>query len=195
MKKIFLIIFSFSCINAMAQDNLINFQYSIGFGTGDLGDFIGSPSFRGMVFDYRRKVENNIALGLEVGWNVFYDELTYDSYTVDNLTITGKQWRYNNQVPLLFAADYILPTEDKLKPFGGLGIGTMYSRRNTNMNQYTLEEEAWNFTLRPEVGVVYEVSYSTGISATAKYYIGFESGDLPTQSYVSLNFGLLYLLY
>jgi len=195
MKKILIIIFSFSCIQALAQENFINFQYSIGFGTGDLGDFIDSPSFRGFVFDYRRKVEDNIALGVEVGWNVFYDELNFDTYTVENLSITGKQWRYNNQVPLLFAADYFLATEEKVKPFAGLGIGTMYSRRNTNMNVYTIEEEAWNFALRPEVGVIYDISYSTGVSATAKYYIGFESGDLPTQSYLSLNLGILFLLY
>ncbi len=195
MKKILLIIFSFSCINTFAQDNIINFQYSIGFGTGDLGDFIENPSFRGFVFDYRRLTENNIAIGVEVGWNVFYDELNYDTYTKDNLTITGKQWRYNNQVPLLVAADYIFSTEEKLKPFAGLGVGTMFSRRNTNMNVYTIEEEAWSFALRPELGVVYDISFNTGISATAKYYVGFESGDLPTQSYLSLNFGILYLLY
>ncbi len=195
MKKILIIIFSFACLNTFAQGNIVNIQYAIGFGTGDLGDFIGSPSFRGFVFDYRNKINDNVGLGLEVGWNVFYEESDYDTYTKDNLSLTGKQWRYNNQLPMLFAADYYFSPDQTVNPFAGLGIGTMYSRRNTDMGTYSIEEEAWHFALRPELGVIYEVSSGFGLAATAKYYIALESGDLPTQSYVSLNLGLVFMPY
>lgn len=94
---------------------------------------------------------------------------------------------------MLVAADYYLSPGETFNPFVGLGLGTMYSRRNTDMSTYTLEEEAWHFVLRPEAGFIYEVSPDVGLSATAKYYIGFEAGDLPTQSYITLNFGVVFM--
>jgi opacity protein-like surface antigen len=193
MKKILLIIFIFSSFGAFAQNTLVNFQYSIGFGTGDLGDYITQPSFRGFTFDYRSVVNENVGVGLEFAWNVFYQQEDFGTYTKENLSLTGKQWRYNNQLPMLVAADYYLSPGETFNPFVGLGIGTMYSRRNTDMSTYTLEEEAWHFVLRPEAGFIYEVSPDLGLSATAKYYIGFEAGDLPTQSYITLNFGVVFM--
>ncbi len=57
MKKIFiLIVFTVIAVSAFPQRNLTALQYSIGFGTGDMQDFIGKPSFRGFTFDYRNLV-------------------------------------------------------------------------------------------------------------------------------------------
>src|SRR5688572_2472890 len=136
MKKIFFFLFVVAATPSFSQ-NITSLQYSIGFGTGDLGDFIGAPSFRGISLDYRRLVQPNIGVGFDVGWNVFYEAKSYGVYTIDNLSYSGKQWRYNNQMPMLFAADYYLKPGEQLNPFVGLGLGTMYSRRNTDMGQYT----------------------------------------------------------
>lgn len=191
MKKIFTIVFLAAVIPSFSQ-NLTSLQYSIGFGMGDIGDFIGAPSFRGATFDYRKLVQPSVGIGVDIGWNVFYTEKSYDTYTVDTWSYSGKQWRYNNQVPMLAAVDYYLKPGEGLNPFVGLGIGTMYTRRNTDMGQITLEEQAWHFALRPEVGILYEASPELAFSVTGKYYHGFAAGDLPTQGYFALNFGFVF---
>jgi len=191
MKKIFFVIFSVVATSAFSQ-SITALQYSMGFGTGDLGDFVGAPSFRGFTIDYRKLVQPNIGVGFDIGWNVFYEAKSYDTYTSGNLSYSGKQWRYNNQFPLLFAVDYYLKPGEQINPFAGLGIGTMYSLRNTDMGQYTLEEDAWNFALRPEVGVLIEANPGLSFTVTGKYYYGFEAGDLPAQSYFALNVGFVF---
>ncbi len=191
MKKIFLLLFVIVSIPAFSQ-HLTSLQYSMGFGTGDLGDFIGKPSFRGFTLDYRKLVQPNVGVGIDAGWNVFYSEKGYDVYTIENLSYSGKQYRYNNQIPVLFAVDYYMNYDEAVTPFAGLGLGTMYSRRNTDMGQYTLEEEAWHFAIRPEVGILYDMNEGISFSVTGKYYYGFEAGDLPSQGYFALNFGFVF---
>ena len=165
----------------------------MGFATGDMGDFIDKPSFRGFTLDYRRLVQPNVGVGFEAGWNVFYSEESYAVYTQENVSLGGRQWRYQNQVPLLFSADYYFHPDETINPFVGLGLGTMYSRRNTDMGQYTLEEDAWHFALRPEVGVMYEMNPEFAFSLTGKYYYGFEAGDLnEPMSYFALNIGFVF---
>ncbi len=191
MKKIFLILFIVVSVPALSQ-NLTSIQYSIGFGSGDLGDFIDKPSFRGVTLDYRKLVQPNIGIGIDIGWNVFYSEQANDVYTIENLSYSGKQYRYNNQIPALFAVDYYLNPDDPINPFVGFGLGTMYSRRNTDMGQYTLKQDAWHFAIRPEVGILYEVRPDVSFSVTGKYYMGFEAGDLDAQNYFALNFGFVF---
>jgi outer membrane protein len=194
MKKILFFILMLSGAAVMAQGNLSSLQYSIGFGAGDLGDYISKPSFRGVTFDYRKLVQPNVGVGVDIGWNVFYEEQAYGTYTREgtNLTISGKQWRYNNQFPMLFGADYYLSPGEQINPFFGLGVGTMYSLRNTDMGTYTLEQDAWHFALRPEAGILVETSPGFAFSITGKYYYGFEAGDLPAQGYFALNFGFVF---
>ena len=62
MKKIFLtFVFGLLAMSAVqAQGNIVSFTYSMGFGTGDLSDFISQPSFRGANFDFRKMVQPNI---------------------------------------------------------------------------------------------------------------------------------------
>ena len=191
MKKLLFILFIVVSVPSFSQ-NITSLQYSMGFGTGDLGDFIGKPSFRGFTIDYRKMVQPNVGVGFDIGWNVFYEEKSYAVYTDENVSLGGRQWRYNNQVPLLFAADYYLSPDEAINPFVGLGIGTMYSKRNTDMGQYTLEEDAWHFAIRPEIGIMYEVNPEFSFSVTGKYYMGFEAGDLEAQNYFVLNFGFVF---
>jgi len=196
MKKILFIVFLFSGSVVLAQGNLTSLQYSVGFGTGDLNSFISKPSFRGFTFDYRKLVQPNIGVGVEAGWNVFYEEKGFATYEGEingqPWKLTSKQWRYNNQFPLLFATDYYLSPDEQINPFVGLGIGTMYSLRNTDVGTVTLEQDAWHFALRPEFGIMVEANPEFSFSVTAKYYYGFEAGDLPAQSYFALNFGFVF---
>jgi hypothetical protein len=60
------------------------------------------------------------------------------------------------------------------------------------MGQYTIEEDAWHFAIRPEIGILYEMNEGMSFSVTGKYYMGFEAGDLDAQNYFALNFGFVF---
>ena len=177
--------------SAMAQSVYTTISYSMGFASGDLGDFISKPSFRGVTIDYRKLVQPNIGVGLSLGWNAFYEALDFDTYTIENVSLSGKQWRYSNHLPILVAADYYLSPGESFNPFVGLGVGTMYSRRNTDMNLYTIELNSWHFALQPQVGFLYTLNDVAALSVAARYNYGLESGQIKApQGYFSLNVGI-----
>src|SRR5690606_15619800 len=189
MKRIFVILLFLSGTSCAIAQNTVLVQYSMGVPTGDLNDFVGSASFRGFTVDYRKMVQPNIGVGFELGWQVFYDARPFDTYSIGNLSYSAKQWRYNNQFPGLVAVDYYMHPGARINPFAGLGLGTMYSFRYTDMAQFRFQETAWHFALRPEIGVLIEASPGVHFAVSGKYYHGFEAGDLEAQSYFALTLG------
>lgn len=177
------------------QPGYLSFQYAMGFGAGDLGEYISAPSFRGALLEYRQPVNDNLLVGMDLGWNVFYEKMDYATYTVGTESLSGVQYRYQNEIPILVSADYLLSTENAFKPYVGLGIGTMYTERSTDMNLYRMEQNPWHFAVKPEVGFLYELSFSTSFKFGAKYYYGFKAGNLDEpQGYISLSAGLAFHL-
>jgi outer membrane protein len=198
MKKIiFLILFGSLTLTSKSYGQLesyISMQYAVSFSTGDMNDYISAASWRGFLMEYRAPVKNNLYAGVDVGWNVFYERKDYDTYTVGTESLSGIQYRYQNTVPILASFDYVLLSESSLKPYVGLGIGTLYSERATDMNLYRLEEKTWQFALKGEAGILYNLSYNTSVKFAAKYYTGFKTNTLDTQGYISLSLGMAWVL-
>ena len=197
MKKIYYFIialFLLSATTISAQNNSRTYlTYAVGFGTGDLGEFISTPSWRGASLDFLHMINPNVALGGSVAWNVFYEEKDYDTYTDGTASLSGKQYRYSNNLPLLVNFNYYLNPDAKVIPFVGLGTGAMYTRRNTDMNIYTIEQDAWGFTLAPQVGIELNQDFGSAFTVMVKYYNGFKAGDFDKgQSYITLNVGWVF---
>ena len=197
MNKIYyFIIASFLLSTTMisAQNNSRTYlTYAVGFGTGDLGEFISKPSWRGASLDFLSMINPNVGIGGSGAWNVFYEEKDYDTYTADNASLSGKQYRYSNNLPLLANFNYYLNPDSKVIPFLGLGTGAMYVRRNTDMNIYTIEQEAWCFTLAPQAGIELNQDFGSAFTLMVKDYIGFKAGDFDKgQSYITLNIGWVF---
>ena len=195
-KVLFIVLLSFAIPGMVqAQSGYASIQYVIGFGTGDLGSFISKASFRGAVFEYQRNINPNLSAGIEIGWNTFYERKDYDTYTQESVSVSGIQYRYSNHLPMLATVEYNLKPEGPFKPYVNLGIGTMYINRITDMGVLRLRQEAWHFALKPEIGLLYELSLSTDLKVAAKYYTGFAGGDLETQSYFAITVGIAFVLY
>ena len=173
------------------QGSHVSVQYDMSFGMGDLGDFISAPSFRGASFQYRYAVTDNILIGVDAAWNTFYEKKDYDSYTSGTKTLSGIQYRYQNEIPLLFSADYLFLTDNKFQPYLGLGIGTIYSERIADMGVWRFEENPWQFALKPEFGLLYGISNGTSFKLGLKYYTGI-GGELDTQGYLTVSAGFAF---
>jgi len=198
MKRIIFIavftIFIFSKNTYSQQPGYWSFQYAMGFGTGDLGEYISAPSFRGGLIEYRKAIKDNVLAGVDFGWNIFYEKKDADTYTSGTEALSGVQYRTQNAIPILVSAEYFLSTENPLKPYVGLGIGTMYLERSTDMGQWRIKENPWSFAIKPELGFLYEMSFSTSFKLAAKYYNGFKTGQLENQGYFSISAGLAFHL-
>lgn len=178
-----------------AQSGYTSFQYQMGFSMGDLGDYIGAASFRGAVFDYQKNLNSNLSVGLEFAWSTFYEEKEYDTYIQEPNSLSGIQYRYSNMFPMLATVEYYLIQEGAVKPYVNLGIGTMYTIRSTDMGLWRLEEKAWQFGLKPELGVIYEMGVSTSVKLEGKYYMGMGGSELENQSFFAISAGMVFLIY
>jgi hypothetical protein len=189
-KTLYILLFTVLASSAMAQNSMMSWQYSLGFTTGDLHDYVAPVSWRGVTYNYSHMVETGAAIGLEVGWNVFYEEKGYATYSRGDLDYTGKQYRYSNNVPLLFTLGYFANPDNQVSPFASLGIGTMYSERRTAMGAYTFTSDGWHFELKPELGIMYNTE-GASLALSAKYYYGFKAGDLPAEGFFTINLGVV----
>ncbi len=194
MKKIILSLMLLGSISLSAQTSVVNVAWSIGFPSGDLSDYISDVSARGFSVSYGRFVKPELTVGFSTGWNVFNTSRSYQTYTEGTTSLSGKQWRTNNSIPILANANYYFKKSDKINSYAGMGIGMVYNRRNTDMYIYTLEEESWNFALQPEIGLEYKIDSKVALTAAGKYYYCFESGEIPyPTSYFALNIGVSFL--
>jgi len=192
MKKVlYILVFVTLATSAIAQESFMSWQYSIGFGSGDLKDFVGKTSWRGVTYNYNKLVNDGVTIGLEIGWNAFYEEKEAALYTRGDWDFYGKQYRYSNQVPLLFTIGYYPMYDDDFTPFVNVGIGTMYSEDRVTMGTYDIYRDAWPFTLKPELGVQFQTG-GLGLSLSSKYYYGFKTNDLPSQSFFTINIGFVF---
>ena len=189
-KAIYILLFAALSCTAAAQNSMMSWQYSVGFATGSLHDYIAPVSWRGVTYNYHRMVETGASIGVELGWNVFYEAKPNTTYSKGNVDYTGKQWRYSNNAPLLFTIGYFVHPDDEITPFAGFGIGTMYSERRTDMGAYTFTSDGWHFELKPELGLMYNTEGSS-IALSAKYYYGFKTADLPSEGFFTINLGLV----
>ena len=169
-------------------------QYAINFPLGNTNDYIGEPSFRGISLDYRYHIMSNVAVGVGTGWYTFYERRDYDTYNNDDgsLSISGIQYRYINSLPILFVGDYYFSPDEKLSPFVGLGIGVTYNEVNTEMGQYYVDIDTWQFSLAPEVGVKIATGAEVSGYLSVRYNNAFETSDLDAMSYLTLNVGLMF---
>jgi opacity protein-like surface antigen len=174
----------------LAQDqNIYMLEYPIAFGVGDLGEFIDEPSFRGFNFGYRYLVDEEVAIGMDIGWQTFYEDRESATYTDGTQSITGKQYRYMNMFTASAQVDKVFAPGSDLRPFVGIGAGTSYARRTLDMGQWSLEKDPWQFMLQPEAGVSLYLTNGNAVLLSANYYWGFETQQLEAQSFLSLNIG------
>jgi hypothetical protein len=195
--KYTLLIVVFSGLMSTSKAQGVNFivSYPISFPMGNTNDYIGKTSFRGASIEVNAVHAEKIEYGLEATWNVFYQKEDSKVYTDQTISIKGVQFRYINTVPLLAHARMTFGDDKStgmFAPFAGLGIGTLYVDQTTDFGLYRISNEAWQFCLRPEVGVKFKNSRGPGGFASVRYYAGFNSDDLDGQSYLSLNIGFIF---
>jgi hypothetical protein len=196
MKLIHIILFLLLLLPTLtfAQDGYtyMGLTYSMAVPMSGTEDYINAGSYRGMNFEGYRELKPKFAVGWLFGWNVFHTELRNETYVKDNLTITGNQFRYQNEFPMLARGLYLFGVPAGIRPFIGAGVGVIYNIRRTDIGLYSLKTDAWHFSVAPEIGINIPVGESQ-ITAGVRYNYGVKAGDLGEQSYISFNLGFMFV--
>ena len=194
MKKLFFLLIVSLCMQGLfaQRHSVFILSYPIAFPMGDLKDYISNTSFRGINLEFGKEVRPNLIAEIETGWNVFYQAQPEDVYTEGTASISGKQFRYTNSVPIIAGAKWVLKSHNNLVPYAGLGLGTMYSDRSTDFGLYRISTDAWQFCVRPELGITFKSRNGPSAMLGVKYYSSFNSSDLDGQSFLTVNIGVVF---
>ncbi|MGL5682227.1 MAG: outer membrane beta-barrel protein [Marinifilaceae bacterium] len=186
------------CFSAKAQ--MLNVNYQIGVPFSKTHDFISNASFRGADIEYHSFLGNNMSIGLALGWNVYYKK--YDNKTQDfflnheEYTITGKQYRYINTVPLLLIPRYYFTDNSALfRPYLGVGVGTCWSEYKLEVGQYSSRTSRWEFQVSPEIGTLIHINDQMAVNLGARYNFATKAanGRVPQMSTLMFNIGICFI--
>ena len=192
MKKIFfLLLLAGSISTAAIAQSSFSIQYALGFG-GSMNDFISSTSVRGVTFEYKVYPSPNVSIGIDAGWNHFYERRAYSTYTSGTSSLSGTQFRYANAAPIFATASYYLKPGDKINPYIGFGIGTIFMSRYIDMGQFRVSEDGWHFALKPEAGVLVNLNPDMDLILGLRYNNAFATSNANAVDYLTFNIGFVW---
>ena len=194
--KIFILALLFLPAAVNAQLKYTSVNYMISMPLGDTKDYIEDASFRSFGFETGQFVNDNIAVGIGLGWLVFNENVTGELIQSGNTTLAGKQFRYINSFPIYASANYYFSEEDdRVKFYAGAGVGTMYKIQRTEIGVIAFEDTQWHFALYPHAGVLFAMGPDAHINLDFKYNQAFAAGDSDAVSFLSINLGLHYIFF
>ncbi len=182
------------CFSAQAQhSHFFGLSYSPALPGGGLSDFTDDFSFRGLNVSGLYLLNPNFSLGFSSGWNVFRE--ASDGIVSEvikgperNITLSAKQFRFVNSLPILATANYHFQSE-KFHPYLGLGVGTYYIERRLEMGLYAFREDNWHAGLAPMAGVAFPLGYGAFLHLGVQYNQAFAAQSTSAMSYTSFKIG------
>ena len=195
MKNLLMLFMALGLVTmANAQVKTSNFRIglAVAIPAGSLSDYISQTTVRGASLEYNWNVRENLEIGIESGWNLFYERVDDKVYQHETASISGVQYRYTNAVPIIAGVKMMAKTKKNITPYGGVGAGTVYINRNTDFGMYRITNNTWQFSVRPEIGLRYDYKEGMGVYLGAKYYANSANDDLDGQSYFAINLGLVF---
>ena len=193
MNKFFLIIgLALASIVAKGQETVIIVNYLPSLSLGETADFTDNFSPRGVDFEVNKFLKEDLSVGFVIGWNIFREKISGETFDYRELTITGTQFRYTNVTPLnVNVKKYFSAGEESdIRPYAGVGLGTNYAKRTNEIGVFVLSEDKWQFNVAPEIGLHYDMNRNNILSLKVKYNYSPKAGDFPATSYLSFGIGI-----
>ena len=193
LKSFFLFSILMLSLNFLSAQNFyFNMNYSTAAPLGETGDYIDKFSWRGINIEGQWMLTTNISAGYNFGWNVFNQKITGE-FTNDTKTLYGTQLRYLNSFPMMVEGRYhIGETDTSTTPYVGVGLGTIYTEKRTEMGIFASTTDAWQFGITPAAGVLIPVGFSSMINIGVKYNYALKSSDLMANSFLTINLGYVW---
>jgi len=139
------------------NQTLWGLNWEISKPVGDFDKYISNVSYRGISFEGRSFIRQNLSIGLSFSYNRF--EQTYDntSYSITNGTVTGPSYRYADMFAIRALGHFYL-AKGKLKPYVGAGIGGCWDYAYQQAANLYSSQSNFDFIVDPEVGLLYVIA-------------------------------------
>lgn len=187
----------FAAIGTKAQ-SVVEVSYQTALPMGEFSDLISNFSGRGMGLEYQYLVDDELGIGLKLGWNVFTDvgsdnEIYMTERNGSDVTLRGKKYDYVNVYPIMANVTYYIGTDDlDVRPVLSLGVGGMVINHRTDMGLFTTSEQNFHFGMSPKIGVDIPAG-SVSVVPSITYNYAPPANDSITFSYIGFNLGIKFM--
>lgn len=154
------------------------FTYSVSIPTGDTKSFVEEISWRGIGLDYRYMIDRTYSVGLNFGWNVFYERTENKTTQTENGAVTGTSDRTINAFPIMANIHYYFGERKSIRPYVGLNAGGYVMNQRFEIGVFAWERDSWEWGIAPEAGVVIPVERDFGIILNGKYNYALTGEDV-----------------
>lgn len=181
---------------AQAQQGEVRMTASLAAGmpTGDLKDLVDKTSFRGADVSVLYGLSEQISLGLNVGFQDFYQKFPRALYKLDDGSdISAVLTNSIQTIPFLATVKYDFATGGAIKPYLSAGAGGAAVISRQYVGEHPNSNDKISFAARPGAGVYIpfrkggEVGVNLGVNYT---YIPFKQGDVSNLSYAGVTLGI-----
>ena len=202
--KISLLVILVAALNlpGLAQTGTSVLTWDLQLPMSDSKDFLGRGTLtaRGVGFQLRRQMRENIWAGAYFGWHVMNgsEEGTFPIEQEEYKgSVTGKYWSYINVFPVMANIFYQTGAPRGLQVSVGLNAGGFIYEERLEVSAVAFEQSRWLWGIAPEIGIKYPVSYEVSAYIGAKYHLGFKnsktiSGESTGLSYLSISIGVAF---
>lgn len=127
-------------------------DWNCGFPVGN--NFVTSFSALGFNLGYSRFIKDDFAVGIDFGWNNYYQYAPRKTYQFQDGAATTDLYKYIYTLPITLTATKTFRAGETVSPFVRLGLGTQYSEQNIYYNVYETTNTNWGFAAAPEIGAM-----------------------------------------
>jgi len=154
-KTISILLITFALTGSSYAQTIFGLSYEPATPLGDMTNFIGATSLRGLSGSANWFLTNKISAGLTVQWTGFYEKEERETWNFDGYAITANAWKEFYLWSVYANGKYqFKDVEDagNFVPYIGLSVGTMYIDQNAQVGTYEVKEKNWRFAFAPEAG-------------------------------------------
>jgi hypothetical protein len=177
------------CIAQKIGANEFHVNWEFGMPVGN--DFITKFSALGFNAGYGRFVTDDLAVGIEIGWNNYYELEPKKTYEFPEGAVTTDLYKYIYTLPIVLNVAHYFEAGKMLSPYVRLGLGAQYSEQNIYYNIYETTNDNWGFVAIPEAGTIihFGANNPMGAHLSVRYKYSTNSAEnLGVNNLQTLNF-------
>jgi opacity protein-like surface antigen len=147
-------LFSAFTLNAQQGENKFTIKYTAAFPTGSFKKTVSSNSYRGFNASFLHSVSDKVWLGLETGFQDFYQKNPRQVYKLPDGSDLSAVVTYSIQtIPVLAEVKYNFTPGGAIQPYAAVGAGANFIQYQQLFGVFGERQAKIRFAARPEAGV------------------------------------------
>jgi hypothetical protein len=168
-------------------------SYTVGIPTGNLKSSIDKPSFRGFEAAYLYQATDQLALGLQVGYQDFYQKYPRQVFSEAGYDLSAVITNSVQTIPVMVKESYGLSPQKAIQPFVSLAAGGNVISYEKYYGEFVDSKTKFGFAAQPEAGIhiPFGSGKQSGFHVAAGYnFMPFTFNEVKGLSHIVLKAGV-----